>query len=325
MRKIRSAYENETVIVMDYEPYWNYYSPDLSDRQMEGGDCNELQDIDSWDVNYQNKMIEMIDEDENAQDLADYVDENLEGKITKIDLTWKKDLNFGLGGLRTITHVAPGVDPESIISDLKDYLGGQMSDGWGEGFEQQEIAEWSCYVVGSEDDDWFLEDFGGDWRGADDRAEELNNEESEYDDDEDNEDNGGEGPYYSTEARVLAYCSFWRAKHDDNPVNVQIFDNGWDSEGYDFTGRDREGFDRNGRDREGYDREGFSRYGYDREGYDREGFNSKGLDRGGFNREGYRDMNNKRPTDGKGREQGGKFKVDKNGRVSVSNIFDEGY
>ena len=60
MRKIRSAYENETVIVMDYEPYWNYYSPDLSDRQMESGDCNELQDIDSWDVNYQSKMIDMI-------------------------------------------------------------------------------------------------------------------------------------------------------------------------------------------------------------------------------------------------------------------------
>ena len=324
MKKIRSAYENETVIVMDYEPYWNYYSPDLSNRQMESGDCNELQDIDSWDVDYQSKMIDMIDDDENAQDLAEYVDDNLKGKVTKIDLTWKKELNYGLGGLRTITHIAPGVDPESIIEDLKEYLEGQMADGWGEGFEQQEIAEWSCYVVYSDDDEWFLEDFGGDWRGADDRAEELNKEYSEEEYDED-EEYGGDGPYFSTEARVIAYCSFWRARGNDNPINIQIFDNGYDAEGFDFTGRDREGYDRKGYDKGGYDREGFNRYGTDREGYDREGYNREGRDRQGFDRSGYRDMNNKRPTDGKGREQGGKFKVDKNGRVSVSNIFDEGY
>jgi len=324
MRRIRSVYEDEKVIVMDFEPYWNYYSPDLSDRQMEGGDCNELQDIDSWDVNYQSKMIDMIDDDENAQDLAEYVDDNLKGKVTKIDLTWKKELNYGLGGLRTITHVAPGVDPESIIEDLKDYLEGQMSDGWGEGFEQQEIAEWSCYVVYSDDDEWFLEDFGGDWRGAEDRAEELNREYSEEEYDED-EEYGEDGPYFSTEARVTAYCSFWKARGNDNPVNIQVFDNGYDAEGFDFTGYDREGYNRKGYDKGGYDREGFDRWGTDREGYNREGYNREGRDRQGFDRSGYRDMNNKRPTDGKGREQGGKFKVDKNGRVSVSNIFDEGY
>ena len=323
-RRINSAYEDETVIVMDFEPYWNYYSPDLTDRQMEGGDCNELQDIDAWDVNYQSKMKDMIDYDDNAQDLADYVDEDLEGKITKIDLTWNSDLNFGLGALRVITHVAPGVDPKSIIPALEDYLTGQMSDGWGEGFEQQEIAEWSCYVVYSEDDDWFLEDFGGDWRGADDRAEELNKEYHEDYDDEDEEYNE-DGPYYSTEARVFANCSFWTARGNNNPISVRVFKSGYDDEGFDFTGRDREGFDRKGYDRGGYDREGFNRYGTDREGYNREGYDRNGRDRQGFDKSGYRDMNNKRPTDGKGREQGGKFKVDKNGRVSVSNIFDEGY
>lgn len=322
-RRINSAYEDETVIVMDFEPYWSYYSPELSEDQMDG--TEELQDIDSWDVDYQDKMEEMIDGDENAQDLANYVDEDLEGKITKIDLTWNRQINYGLGGLRVITHVAPGVDPNSIIEPLTDYLEGQMTDGWGEGFEQQEIAEWSCYVVYSDDDRFFIEDFGGDWRAADNRAEELNEEYHEdYDDDEDS-DYSEEGPYFSCEARSFANCSFWRGKGNNNPIDIKIFESGYDSEGYDFTGRDREGYNREGYNKEGYDREGFSRYGRDREGYDREGYDMKGRDRQGFDKSGYKDMNNKRPTDGKGREQGGKFRIGKDGKVSVSNIFDEGY
>lgn len=314
-RIIKSDADNETLIVMYFESNFNFYSSDITEDQSD----QLSQDIS--DLSYDYKMREMIDNDPDSQDLAEYLDKDLKGKITQIDLSWDSHYDR----LKTVSHVAPGVDPNPLIDPLEDYLLGQMSDGWGEGFEQQEILSFEDYVVCNEEDDYFLEEYGTDWRSADRRADELNEEERSYHDDEDDEGeyDGDGGPYYSTCAHVSLYCSFWTTR-TDHAQEIKVYVNGRDENGFDMTGYDAEGYDKYGYNKGGRDRGGFDRMGRDSEGYDKEGYNREGRDRQGFNKEGYRDMADTRPEYYGGKKQGGLFKVDKNGKVSIRNPFELG-
>ena len=60
-------------------------------------------------------------------------------------------------GCTTVVLKEPLADEE--MEDLQDYLHGQFSDGWGEGFEQQEIAldgGRELYVHLWQDEDWSI-------------------------------------------------------------------------------------------------------------------------------------------------------------------------
>jgi len=148
---------------------------------------------------------------------------------------------------------------EDVVKSLRDYVEGQMSDGWGEGFEQTPLAETTIYGVFNENDEYDTEFFSS-INDAEENCEEKQN----YED----EDYENEGSYYVDTVNVEAYYSFW------DPNRDMIVDTIID------------GIDKNGFDREGYNSKGFDRYGRDREGYDEEGFDSKGKDRGGFDKNG---------------------------------------
>lgn len=114
----------------------------------------------------------------------------------------------------------PGVDPEDLIAytdhvehtveeALKDYISGQLSDGWGEGFEQQEIEMGTAYCVYNEnneyDCDWFADE-----RDAEADCEEKNESQESGYDDEDEEGYEEESDHYEwCPVNVKGYCSFW--------------------------------------------------------------------------------------------------------------------
>lgn len=59
-------------------------------------------------------------------------------KIYYINIGVKYCSNVGLYGAITVSFIDP-ITPEEE-SELKDYITGQLSDGWGESFEQQDIG-----------------------------------------------------------------------------------------------------------------------------------------------------------------------------------------
>lgn len=152
-----------------------------------------------------------------------------------------------------------------IVESLRNYVEGQMSDGWGEGFEQTPLAETTIYGVFNENDKYDTEFFSSINDAEENCEEKQNYEPADEDEDYENEDS-----YYVDTVNVEAYYSFWD-RNRDMIVDTII-----------------DGVDKNGFDREGYNREGFDRYGRDREGYDRDGFDQKGKDRGGFDKDGNR-------------------------------------
>ena len=121
-------------------------------------------------------------------DLAKYVDDNLKGIVKTIKMEWQSRRDELL-----LVHCTLTTEPtEQIIEDLKDYLEGQMSDGWGEGFEQQELASSSYIVVANENDtNGYDEMFFFDksqWRYAEAKAEEMNEAANGYGDEDEDED-----------------------------------------------------------------------------------------------------------------------------------------
>lgn len=77
-------------------------------------------------------------------------------KIYYIDIGVKYCLNGGLYGAITVSFIDP-LTPEEE-SELQDYITGQLSDGWGESFEQQDIGGRfdEMYLSFWRHNDWWL-------------------------------------------------------------------------------------------------------------------------------------------------------------------------
>lgn len=205
------------------------------------------------------RMVAADNKEFGPRGLAEYIGEDdvLFGKVANIQLSFDSDEE-----LLIVTCTVTVEPTDSFVKDLKDYITGQLSDGWGEGFEQQPVANGTVYAVINESDEYDVEFFGSEqqaYRTCDRRNREA---ESYEESDEDAQS------YYVEQIDVEVTYSFWSRKF--NNLTTTIVD-----------GIDEKGFGRDGYNREGYDRSGF-----DREGYDKDGFSSKGLDREGFDREG---------------------------------------
>lgn len=256
-------------------------------------------------------MSSMIDDDPEAQNLAEYVDANLEGKVKKINLHWDAKGNH----LVATVHLAAEVVPEDVKDAVWEYLEGQMADGWGEGFEQQEIAHESVYAVYNENDDYDVEVFY-DENQAIRECEEKNEQDDEYDEDGEDSDS-----YSWCECHLSLYCHFWE-RYGTSLLKTYI--NGYDENGWDMDGYDKEGRDSRGLDKDGYDKEGYDRNGRDKEGFDKKGFDKNGKDREGFDVNGEKDLADNRPANKSGRKNGALFTQRKDGTVRIKNTFDMG-
>ena len=204
------------------------------------------------------EIVELDNKEFGPKGLAVFEEgDELYGKVSGIHLEYDTG-----DGVLLVTCNLNVPATEDVVKSLRDYVKGQMSDGWGEGFEQTPLAETTIYGVFNENDEYDTEFFSS-INDAEENCEEKQNYEPGEDEDYENEDS-----YYVDTVNVEAYYSFWDPNRD---MIVDTIIDGIDKQGFDREGYNSKGFDRSGRDREGYDEGGFDRNGKDRGGFDRDG------------------------------------------------------
>jgi len=201
----------------------------------------------------------MIQDEMNSlgpEGLISYLDESdeIREKVSSVQLDFDLDESV----LNVICKLKVPATSE-VVKELEAWVRGQLSDGWGEGFEQQPLDSGTVYAVVNVNDEYDV-DFFADYNKAERECEDKNNYEPEYEDEDPAE-------YEVDEVNVEVYYSF-HDRHKDCIIDTIV--NGINREGYDREGY-KDGYDKYGRDREGYDREGFNRNGKDRQGFDKDG------------------------------------------------------
>lgn len=111
-------------------------------RENEWGDYeNAPENLDASELlEYEDAILDRIEKeklpDEGERGLAVYLDDDLSQKVYSINPSveeWNGEL-WGVTEVQTRGTLSP-----SELAELTDWLAGQFSDGWGEGFEQREI------------------------------------------------------------------------------------------------------------------------------------------------------------------------------------------
>lgn len=265
MKKYFRESEKKHTIELVYNSNYHLYCPDFANDRV-----YDVDDPDFWNKVDRN-IKELVDED---NDLTEYLPKDLKDKVTSVKLSYEDD-----NRLYVICEVSGDVD--SVKDQLIDYVNGQMSDGWGEGFEQQDLASttvYACYDQNDTSSHPYIE-FYSNVRDARDYCE-SQNEDYDYDDEEDEENRTD---YTYEEVEVYVTCSFWER---GAKIPSEVLIDGYNEEGFDKAGYDKNGYNRYGYDKDGFDKKGMDRAGYDRDGYDSEGYNEVGRDRDGFDKSG---------------------------------------
>lgn len=313
LRSLRESQNTESTITYLVVPKWDWQQSEIIEDAFESAFDDYILFNNNYDLGNQidRTMTSMIDDDPDSQNLVQDVDASLEDKVTKIDLHWDGRRDH----LVVTVHLAAGVVPEDVKDAIWEDFQGMLSDGWGEGFEQQEIAKESVYAVYNENDDYDVEVYY-------DQDEAIRECEERNESDDDDEDEDGESDKYDwCECNLSLYCHFW-SPHGSSLLKTYI--NGYDEDGWDMEGYGKDGRDSYGLDREGYDKEGYNDEGRDREGYDKKGFDKNGRDREGFDVNGEKDLADKRPANKSGKKNGALFTQRKDGTVRIKNTFDMG-
>lgn len=213
--KESEAINNTITFVYNYE--LKYSQSDVSDDSFRSFDDSVLfKYINSVDPDEEiEEMVATDFEDLGPGGLAQYISDkeiDLQNSVESIVANFDAEKRQ----LFMICTLKPEVDPKDIITydgsaeytvedALKDYIDGQLSDGWGEGFEQQEIEMGTAYCVYNEDDDYDCEWFA-DEREAMDDCNSKNDYSENYESDEDEEESAS---YDWCPVNVKATCSFW--------------------------------------------------------------------------------------------------------------------
>lgn len=329
-RRMRESETGKHTLTYMFEARIRYSQNDISDKAFDYQFDDYILYNGNYSFNPYKRVMEAVEADFEemgptglAQYISDY-DGELKDCVESIIGSFDPDKEI----LYMECVLKEGVEPNQIIEyvsgvehpldeALKDYIEGQLSDGWGEGFEQHVVDEAECYCAYNIDDE---EDcnFYANERSAVDEAN-ANTYEEEVDEDGDVVEEAVSWDWCRVNVEV--YCSFYDFKR--NCYKGCLID-GRDEKGFDKEGFDKDGYNKYGRDAKGFDKEGYNTAGYDKDGFDKSGFNREGKDRAGFDKSGVKPMNNKRPTDKSGREQGAKFNVTKDGKVRIANTFDMG-
>lgn len=285
-RSLKEAEDSKTIIYY-IPPRLRYEQNNISDRVFDQTfDDNVLYNSYYSPVQHLDKEIKDAVADDMKEmgptGLAKYLskeyDKELYGKVKSIKLEYDISKKNRPEGLYVTCELASGINPYQVDEKLKDYIEGQMSDGWGEGFEQHGFSCGTIYAVYDVNNEFDIEYFANE-RDADYSYRSKDKDEQDYQsDDEDYEPR--EFDWSSVDVEV--YCSFWERGHCIEATYID----GRDTDGFDLDGYGKDGFDRFNRDREGYDRSGFNTLGFNREGFDKEGFNEEGFDKEGYGRDG---------------------------------------
>lgn len=213
--KESEAVKNKITFVYNYE--LKYSQSDVSDDSFRSFDDSVLfKYINSVDPDEEiEEMVATDFEDLGPEGLAQYISDkeiDLQNSVESIVANFDAEKRQ----LFMICTLKPEVDPKDIITydgsaeytvedALKDYIDDQLSDGWGEGFEQQEIEMGTAYCVYNEGDDYDCEWFA-DEREAMDDCNSKNDYSENYESDEDEEESAS---YDWCPVNVKATCSFW--------------------------------------------------------------------------------------------------------------------
>lgn len=213
--KESEAINNTITFVYDYELKYSQW--DVSEDSFRSFDDNVLFNyVDSVDPDEEiERMVAADFEELGPEGLAQYISDK-ENDLRNSVESIVANFNAEKQQLFVTCTLKPGVDPEDLITydgsaeytvedALKDYIDGQLSDGWGEGFEQQEIEMGTAYCVYNEDDDYDCEWFA-DEREAMDDCNSKNDYSENYESDEDEEESAS---YDWCPVNVKATCSFW--------------------------------------------------------------------------------------------------------------------
>lgn len=219
MRKyLREAEEGHTIELL-YTPFFKLNCPDFpNENYIESANYDFWSSVDK----ICKRLVDL------ANDLTVFLPEELKGKVTSVKLAMEDDSNL----LQVLCKVKGPV--EQIKDELIEWVNGQMSDGWGENFEQEELGSTEMFACYDENDDTprpYVEFYDSERD-----ARNFCREQNDYEVDE--EEGEEEIPYYRYDSvKVYATCSFWKK---GSKIPYKVYVDGYDEAEYDVGGYDKE-------------------------------------------------------------------------------------